>query len=338
MTKKRNIAVLSDGGFGTALALHLINNGHNVRQWGPFPEYIAEMNLSRKNPRFLPAATLPNNLVLCEKMFDVVDGAEIVLLASPSQYLRGVLEVYKKYYQPQHLLVNIAKGIENNTLLRMSEVTEEILGKNLRYVCMSGPSHAEEVFNETPTALVVASANEKDAIEVQDAFMNDTFRVYTSPDLVGLELGGSIKNVYAIAAGIIDGMKLGDNPKAALVTRAIEEVKRMGMTLGGLPETFAGLSGLGDMCVTCYSGHSRNRHVGEELGRGKKLAQIKEEMGLSVAEGVFTALSAYQLAQKLKVETPIINKVYEVLYQDKNPREALIELMSRKPKAEIEHT
>lgn len=332
---KHTIAVLSDGGFGTALALHLLNIGHTVRQWGPFPDYIEEMRLSRKNPRFLKSATLPENLILCTDMQESVNGADTILLASPSQYLRGVLQTYKPLQKPEHLIVNIAKGIENETLLRMSEVAHEILGDLHNYVCLSGPSHAEEVFNETPTAVVVASPNPDAALIAQSIFMNDTFRVYTSSDLIGLELGGSIKNVYAIAAGIIDGMKLGDNPKAALVTRAIAEMSRMGIALGGKGETFAGLSGVGDMCVTCYSGHSRNRHVGEALGRGNKLPEIQEEMGLSVAEGVYTAKSAYALAHSLNIETPIIDKVYDILYKQQDPKEALIQLMTRKPKPEI---
>ena len=330
-----NITVLSDGGWGTALALLLIRNGHNVRQWGPFPDYIQEIRKSRENSRFLPGARLPDELLLCEEMKDAVDDSEIIVLASPSQYLRGTLAKFAEYHeQDKHILVNVAKGIEIGSLKRMSELCEEILGKN-RYCVLSGPSHAEEVALKSPTAIVAASTDAKTAEIVQKAFMNEFFRVYTSTDVVGVELGGSLKNVFAIASGILDGMGLGDNSKAALMTRGIAEMARLGVALGGRNETFSGLSGIGDLIVTCISRHSRNRHVGEELGKGRKIEDVLKEMGLVVAEGVKTAESAYNLALKYNVETPIINEIYAGLYLGKDPRKGARDLMTRKAKKEF---
>ncbi len=329
-----NIAVLSDGGWGTALAILLSGNGHKVRQWGPFPEYIGEIRRSRMNRKFLAGVRLPDDIVLCEDMKEAVAGAELILLASPSQYMRGTLQKFSAFHSDRQLLVNVAKGIEVGSLRRMSEICNEILGKN-RYCVLSGPSHAEEVALKSPTAIVAASSDHADAEAVQKIFMNEFFRVYTSPDVVGVELGGSLKNVYAIASGVIDGMGLGDNPKAALMTRGIAELARLGVVLGGKSETFSGLSGIGDLLVTCISRHSRNRHVGEELGRGRKIDDILKEMGLVVAEGVTTAESAHSLALKNGVETPIINEVYEELYQGKDPRSGVRDLMTRKAKKEF---
>ena len=304
-------AVLSDGAWGTALALTLLDNGHSVKQWGPFPDYICEMRKSRKNPRFMPGLDLPESLELCDDMQKAVEKAELIVLASPSQYARGTLQQLAPFYNAQsQILVNVAKGIENGSLKRMSELCSEILEPNRQYTVLSGPSHAEEVSRKCPTLVVVASENSLFAEKVQKAFMNDYFRVYTTDDVLGVELGGALKNVFAIAAGIIDGMELGDNTKAALITRGIAEMARFGVALGGRYETFSGLSGIGDMIVTCTSGHSRNRHVGEELGRGKKLDQILEDMGMVVAEGVKTAESAHNLALNTNVETPIINEIY----------------------------
>jgi glycerol-3-phosphate dehydrogenase (NAD(P)+) len=329
------IAVLSDGSWGTALAMLLCRNGHDVKMWGPFPEHLEKMAVERENRQFLPGFKLHDNLHFEKDMAKAVADAEMLLLASPTQYARSVITQLKPFHnKTRHFLVNVAKGIENDTLLRISQICSEVLG-DCRYVVLSGPSHAEEVVKEVPTTVTVASEDEKLALKVQDIFMNETFRVYTSDDVVGLELGGALKNVMAIAAGIIDGMKLGDNPKAALITRGIAEMSRLGEALGGKALTFSGLSGIGDLIVTCCSGHSRNRHVGEELGRGKKLDQILKDMGMVVAEGVKTTLSAYELAQKAKVECPIINEIYAVLYENQTPEEAIKNLMSRPSRPEI---
>ena len=330
------ITVLSDGAWGTALAMTLCANGHEVRMWGPFPEYLAQMKSSGENTRFLPGVKLSANLQFDGNIATAVEGSGILLLATPSQYMRDVLLKLKDHFKPeQHLLVNVAKGSENGSLLRISQICAEVLGE-CRYVALSGPSHAEEVSRGVPTAVVAASADIKLAEQVQQAFMNDYFRVYTATDYVGVELGGALKNVMAIAAGVIDGMKLGDNPKAAMMTRGIAEMSRLGAMLGGDPKTFAGLSGIGDLIVTCCSGHSRNRHVGEELGRSKKLDEILKAMGMVVAEGVKTSKSAYCLARQAGAETPIIDQIYAVLYENKEVKTAIRELMTRKARTEME--
>ena len=269
-------------------------------------------------------------------MSAALKGAELAVLATPTQYLAPVLEKMSAVDFPAGLVVvNVAKGIENNSLRRISGVVADILGDRVRYVVLSGPSHAEEVARQVPTLVTAASLDTDAAQLVQQTFMNRRFRVYTSGDVVGVELGGALKNVFAVAAGIIDGMKLGDNPKAALMARGISELGRLGEALGGNRETLAGLAGIGDLIVTCTSGHSRNRHVGEELGRGHKLAEILKDMGMVVAEGVYTAKSAKELAERTGVETPLLDAVYAVLYEDRPVPEILNELMTRAPKAEF---
>lgn len=327
------ITVLSDGGWGTALALLLLENKHDVTIWGPFADYVEEMRQTRRNDRFLKGAELPPALELTADMATAAE-AELLVLAAPTQFARGCLEqLAAAGVSPSTKIVNVSKGIEVGTLLRISELIEAVLGP-VRYADLSGPSHAEEVFRRVPTAVAVGSIDSELASEVQSVFMNHVFRVYTSDDVIGVELGGALKNVYAIAAGICDGMALGDNSKAALMTRAIAEMGRLGVALGGRAETFSGLSGIGDMIVTCCSGHSRNRHVGEELGRGKALEQIIEDMGMVVAEGVKTSESAYELAEKVGAETPIIREVYASLYEDKDPRAGVRDLMTRDPRPE----
>jgi glycerol-3-phosphate dehydrogenase (NAD(P)+) len=257
-------------------------------------------------------------------------------MAAPTQYSRNVLEILKKYFNPDsQILVNVAKGIENSTLMRISEICRDVLG-DISYCVLSGPSHAEEVARNCPTAVAAASDDIKVAEKTQKIFMADFFRVYTSQDIISVELGGALKNVMAIASGVVDGMKTGDNAKAALITRGIAEMSRLGAALGGNRDTFAGLSGTGDLIVTCMSGHSRNRHVGEELGRGRKLEKILADMGMSVAEGVKTTKSAYELALANNVETPIINEVYNVLYKGRDPSEALNYLMTRNARHELD--
>ena len=328
------IAVLSDGAWGTALAMTLIDNGHEVVTYGPFPEYLAEMGEKRENVRFLPGVRLPDSLGFEPDIARAVDGAELLVLATPTQYLRSVLAKLKPHFDPEtHLLLDVAKGIEVDSWLLIHEMVAEVLGAS-RYAVLSGPSHAEEVSRRVPTAVVAASRNPEDARFVQKLFINDNFRVYTGRDVVGVELGGALKNVMAIAAGIIDGMKLGDNPKAALMTRGISEMGRLGELLGGSAQTFSGLSGIGDLIVTCTSGHSRNRHVGEELGRGKKLPEILQAMGMVVAEGVTTAKGAYALARRVGAETPIIDEIYAILYDNRDVPTAVRNLMSRSAKPE----
>ena len=329
------IAVLSDGGWGTALALLLLGNGHQVTLWGPFPDYIAEMARTRRNDRFLKGVALPPGLALTADLPVALGAAELVVLAAPSQFARLTLvRLAELRFDRQVPLLSVAKGIEIGTLKRMQELCRELLGQRVRYAVLSGPSHAEEVSRGVPTAVVIASRSAALAERLQPIFMSEVFRVYTSDDVVGVELGGALKNVYAIAAGICDGMELGDNTKAALMTRGIAEMARLGVALGGRARTFSGLSGIGDMIVTCSSRHSRNRHVGEELGKGRKLPEIQAAMGMVVAEGVSTCESAWQLAQRLGVEAPIIAEVYAGLYQGKDPRQGLRDLMTRNAKAE----
>ncbi|OGV52977.1 MAG: glycerol-3-phosphate dehydrogenase [Lentisphaerae bacterium GWF2_52_8] len=334
--KHAQVAVLGDGAWGTVLSLLLCGNGSKTTLWSPFPDYASEMEKKRENTRFLAGTALPPELGITGDIAAAAKNAEMLVLASPSQYMRATLERLKPHFRPETILVNVSKGIENGTLKRMSELCRELLGE-CRYVVLSGPSHAEEVVRRSPTAVVAASAEHELALHAQNIFMNDYFRTYTSTDVVSVELGGALKNVLAIAAGVIDGMGIGDNPKAALITRGIAEMGRLGVALGGRSETFAGLSGIGDLIVTCTSGHSRNRHVGEELGRGKALETVMKEMGMVVAEGVHTAKSAWELANKHGVETPIINEVYATLYKGKSPRKAVIDLMTRKARYELDN-
>lgn len=328
-------AVLGDGAWGTSLALVLLWNKHDVTLWGPFKENIDAINATGDN-QFLKGVKLPKELRAEADIAKAVADADLLVLASPSQYMRKTLNALKPHFRKeQHRLVDIAKGIETGSLKRMSEICEEILGES-HYSALSGPSHAEEVSRKVPTAVVIASKEIELAVELQNLFMNEFFRVYTSDDLTGVELGGALKNVYAIATGMIDGMGLGDNPKAALMTRAIAEMSRLGVMLGGRAQTFSGLSGVGDLIVTCMSRHSRNRYVGEELGKGRGIDEIIRSMGMVVAEGVKTSESMCQLARKIGVETPVANTIYDIIYHGKSPKDAVLELMTRKAKHETE--
>lgn len=330
-----NISVLGDGAWGSAMANLFADNSHNVKLWGPFPDYIEEMSKTRKNPKFLPQITFNDGICFTSNLEQATSSAEIIVLALPSQYQRKLLENLKPFFNnDKTIIINIGKGIENDSLERLSQVTKEILGE-CKYVVLSGPSHAEEVSKGTPTAVVAGCSSKETGELVQSLLMNKFFRVYYTDDYIGVELGGALKNVFAIAAGIADGMGLGDNSKAALVTRSIAEMSRLGKVLGGRYETFSGLSGIGDMLVTCFSKHSRNRFVGERLGQGIKMPEIQKELGMKVAEGVKTTKSSYELAKKLNIETPIIDELYKALYEDKNPPQCMKDLMERSAKPEI---
>ena len=329
------ICVIGDGAWGTALAINALANKHHVVIWGAFPEYLNEMRKNRENRKFLPGVKLPDELEFEDDINKALTGCRIIICATPTQFLRSVLKKMSGNVSPDAVIVNVAKGIELDSWLKISEIIEQELGR-VNYVDLSGPSHAEEVARGVPTAVTAAGENIEDAKFVQQALMNDKFRIYTSTDVTGLELGGAIKNVFAIAAGIIDGMKLGDNPKAALMARGIAEMGRLGEALGGKRATFSGLSGIGDLIVTCCSGHSRNRHVGEELGRGRKLADILSDMGMVVAEGVPTAKGIRTLARQANVDIPIIEEIYKVLYEDRSAKDAVISLMSRSARHEEE--
>jgi len=329
--------VLGAGGWGTALAQVLASKGQPVTLWEFDASYAAVLRDRRENPRFLPGVPLEKGIEIATS-FEALTQSQLVVLAAPSAHLRGVLEQARPYFRPGQLLVNVAKGLERGSLLTMSQVVRQALdgpgtGFRVRLATLSGPSHAEEVARRVPTTVVAASDDPEAAREAQHRFSTAFFRVYTSSDLPGVELGGSLKNVIALAAGIVDGLGLGDNTKAALMTRGLAEMTRLGLSLGAQSGTFAGLAGMGDLVVTCMSRHSRNRSVGERLGRGERWEDIRQGMQ-QVAEGVFTAVAARDLAVRQGVEMPICAEAYAVLFDNKDPRQALHDLMTRSLKEE----
>lgn len=329
------IAVLGAGAFGTTLAVLLHYNGHKVSLWEYKKSCAKEMIKKRENKTYLPGTPLPDELEISYKLQDVVTDKNLIVLAVPSQFLRSVVEQISFADIKNTIFVNVAKGIENKTLMTMSQMLKDVfpLIQDEQLGIISGPSHAEEVCKRIPTAVVAGSTVRETSKTIQAAFMNSYFRVYSSTDLLGVELGGSFKNVMAIGAGIIDGAKFGDNTKAAIMTRGIAEITRMGIAMGAKPETFSGLSGIGDLIVTCMSQHSRNRYVGEKLGSGLKLKEILKNM-YAVAEGVETSRSASELAKKVGVDAPITNEVYKILFEDKDAIKATTDLMSRDMKEE----
>jgi glycerol-3-phosphate dehydrogenase (NAD(P)+) len=330
------ITVLGAGSWGTTLAILLANKSHDVTLWSFREEDAKSIREKRENTAFLPGITIPEGVRATSNLPGSVDGAEMLVAAVPSQHLRSVMAQLKQLPFDRITVVNVAKGVENGTLMTMSEMLHDTLPELLasRIVTLSGPSHAEEVSKQIPTTVVAASSDIETAKLVQATFMTSYFRVYVSTDMRGVELGGSLKNVIAIAAGIVDGANLGDNTKAALMTRGIAEITRVGVALGAHARTFAGLSGIGDLMVTCMSRHSRNRFVGVEIGKGKKLPEILSQM-VMIAEGVETTKSAKELAQRSGVETPIISEVHKMLFEGKNPHDACYDLMTRDPKGEI---
>ena len=326
-----NVTVVGSGGWGTALAIHLCKNGHRVTLWSHNPEKAASLAATRRNP-MLPGVPLPPELA-CSGDPACVRGRDMVVLAPPSFPFRAVCRTVAPYLDRQTLLVSVTKGIEPETLLRMSQVAEEVTGHCV--AVLSGPSHAEEVARGVPTGCVAACREKAAAEAVQDAFISDRFRVYANPDVVGVELSGALKNVIALCAGISDGLGFGDNTKAMLMTRGLTETARLGVALGARSETFAGLAGVGDLIVTCTSMHSRNRRAGILLGQGKSVGQTLAETG-GVVEGYYAAASMHQLAEKTGVEMPICRCVYEILYRLRPVQEVARELMGRARKGEIE--
>jgi glycerol-3-phosphate dehydrogenase (NAD(P)+) len=322
-----NISILGDGGWGTALGLVLQRNGHAVRIWGPFPEYIQYLRTHRLNAKFLAGVPLPDSLAWTADRTEAVGDADVVVLAIPSKFFPSVLESFRDLIPAGARLVSVAKGLSHDGHRRLSEVAASILGHG-SVAALSGPSHAEEVARGVPTAVVVACADPDIARALQEAFSGPAFRVYTSDDVIGVELGGALKNIIALAAGVCDGIGYGDNTKAALITRGLAEMTRIGTALGAHPATFAGLSGMGDLIVTCGSRLSRNRGVGERLGRGESIDQILGSME-QVAEGVVTCPAARALAADLGVEAPITGEVYALLQGQKSPRDAVMSLMGR---------
>ena len=334
MTEK--ISVIGAGSWGTTLANLLCENDHQTVLYVYEPDQYELMKAEWMNSKYLPGISLNKKLLLSNNLLEVFEYSSIILLVVPSHAVRTVLsETVGKLDLKNKLFINAAKGIENDSLLRMSQIIMDITqtGEN-QVATLSGPSHAEEVSRRMATAVVSASSSLDTARKVRELFRTDYFRVYSTDDIVGVELGGSLKNVFAIAAGIVDGAGLGDNTKAALMTRAIVEMTRLGVAMGAQIQTFSGLSGIGDLIVTCMSKHSRNRHVGEEIGKGRTLEEVLSNM-VMVAEGVKTTKSVYQLQDKFPVDVPICQEVYDVLFNQKNPHTAVRDLMTRDPKEEL---
>ncbi len=328
-----NVTVIGTGGWGTALAVLLHGNGNKVTLWGRLKEEVDPILAAGENKAFLPGVKIPHEIAITLDAKSALRGAELIVLAVPSHGMRPICKQLSEFIPQGAALVHVAKGIENETGARMSEVIAEVLGTD-RVVVLSGPSHAEEVGRGIPTAVVVASKYDELAQIAQRAFMNERFRIYTHHDVVGVELGGALKNVIAIAAGTCEGIGFGDNTKAALCTRGLAEMARLGVELGARRETFFGLSGVGDLIVTAFSKHSRNRGFGERLGKGETPDQIAGSTPM-VAEGVRTAKSAWQLAQRHKVDVPITREVYAIIYEGKPPKQAVRDLMTREAKPEF---
>jgi glycerol-3-phosphate dehydrogenase (NAD(P)+) len=329
------ITVLGAGSWGTTLALVLLGNGHDVTLWCYTQDQVDLMRQQHENSEFLRGVPLPLNLKFTSEIEAASERRDMIVTAVPSQYLRSVIEKIAHLDLERTVICNVAKGIENSTLMTMSEVLLDVLKHERKenLAILSGPSHAEEVSRRIPTAIVAASFKEKTSKIVQDAFTTNYFRVYVNDDIRGVELGGSLKNVIAVAAGISDGAGFGDNTKAAIMTRGIYEITRLGVKLGAQAKTFAGLSGMGDLIVTCMSHHSRNRYLGEQIGKGRKLKDVLEEM-VMVAEGVATAKSVRDLEKKYDIDLPIMTEVHQVLFEDKDPQKATTDLMTRHSKGE----
>ena len=325
-----NVSVLGAGSWGTTLAIVLDNNGHNTTLWEYKRSYAKKLQKTRVNDIYLPKVKLSESIKITHSIDEAVNNQHLIVIAVPTQFVRSVLMKIKNADLKNTILVSVSKGIEVGTLLTVSGIIKDVL-KNINKSnvgVLSGPSHAEEVSRKLPTAVVSASEDLKTAEIIQAAFTNSYFRVYASEDLIGVELGGAFKNVIAIGAGIIDGADFGDNTKAAIMTRAIVEISRLGIAMGAKRETFAGLSGMGDLIVTCMSRHSRNRYVGEQIGKGKKLKDVIKSMDM-VAEGVETCKSVNKLAEKYTVDVPISNSVYKILFGKADPQMVTYELMTR---------
>jgi len=333
MEKKIKISVLGDGGWGTALSLLLDRKGYSVTLWSAFRDYAGVLQEKRENIKFLKGFRLPDSISISSDLDEVVRNGELLIFAVPTQYLRSVLSRIRPEQIKGKTVVSVAKGIEKGTLLCPTEIIKACLPCE-RLAVLSGPSHAEEVARKLPCCVVVASSSREVAQAVQEIFMDRSFRIYTSDDVSGVELGGAVKNVIAIAAGICDGLEFGSNTKAALLSRGLSEIVRLGSRRGAQINTFFGLSGLGDLVTTCISEFGRNRKVGELLGKGMKLSGILLGMEM-VAEGIETTRSVMNLAAKYGVEMPISNEVYKVLFEEKNPRQAVEDLMLREPKMEV---
>lgn len=327
------VSVIGAGSWGTALALLLYKNGHEVTVWSILPAEIEMLKTKHEHLDKLPGVKLPEDMEFTTDLKSAVEGRDALVLAVPSPFTRSTSKMLKDLVAPGQIIVNVAKGVEDNTLMTLSEIIEEEVPQ-AQVAVLSGPSHAEEVGKGIPTTIVVGAKKRQTAEYLQNLFMNDVFRVYTSSDVLGMELGSALKNVVALAAGIADGLGYGDNTKAALITRGITEIARLGMAMGARFETFCGLTGIGDLIVTCASMHSRNRRAGILIGQGKTMDEAMAEVKM-VVEGVYSAKAAMGLAEKYDVQLPIIEQVNKVLFENKPADEAVKDLMLRDRKIEV---
>lgn len=328
-----NISFLGAGSFGTSLSILLANKNNKVKIWDRNEDVVRGINNLHRNIKYLKDQIIPDNIEATSDIFQAAAGADYVIFSVPSDAIREISVKAKDYINKDQIIVNISKGIEDKTFLRISQVIKEIYPEN-NVVVLSGPSHAEEVVKKIPTAVVASSTNSEAAEKVQDLFWEDYFRVYTNDDLTGVEIGGAVKNIIALAAGVLDGIGYGDNSKAALMTRGLSEIIRIGELLGAKRETFSGLTGLGDLIVTCTSMNSRNRRAGILIGQGCKKDEAVKEIGM-VVEGITACKAFYHLKEKYKAEMPITDSLYNVLFNDKDPKEAVYQLMAREKKSEI---
>lgn len=336
MSTQTKVAVLVAGSWGTALAAVLADNGHQVSLWTRNGEQADEINQSRTNRKYLGDAILPLGITAGSELFEVLDGAAAVVFVAPSAAMREVARAARPHIAPDALIIHATKGFETGSLKRMTTVlSEELERSESELVVLSGPSHAEEVVRRLPTTVVVASADQQRAEAAQDLFINNDFRVYTNPDMMGVEVAGAIKNIIALGAGLSDGLGFGDNAKAALITRGLAEIGRLGDAMGANMLTFAGLAGVGDLIVTCTSTHSRNWRAGSMLAKGMTVDEMLAKMGM-VVEGVRTTRAAYELASRYEVRMPITEQLYQVLFAGKSPKLAVEELMGRIRTHEIE--
>lgn len=329
---KLRIGVIGDGGWGTTLAILLSQKGYPVTLWSAFGDYAKTMAKTRLNPKFLPGIKIPCQIQITSDIKIASKDKDMIVLAAPSQYIRLVLKKIKGNFGKKTIFLSVTKGIEVGSTKRISEIIYAILGP-VKLAVLSGPTIAQEVAQGIPTTAVAASFDKKIRKIIQTVFSTGSFRIYTNNDLVGVELGGSLKNVIAIACGVSDGLGFGTNTKAAILTRGLAEISRLGKAMGAKSETFSGISGLGDLVTTCISKQSRNRMVGELIGKGRSLKEIRKHMQM-VAEGVPTAKSAYALSLKHKIDMPIVKEIYSLLYLNKSPRQAVKDLMTRKSKEE----
>ena len=326
------IGILGAGSWGTALAILLHDNGHDVTVWSIHEKEVEMLNTTRRHESKLPGVEIPEGILFTTDMKETMSDKDVCVLAVPSPFIRSTCQKMKSYVRAGQIIVNVAKGIEESTLYTLTDIIEEEMPYADACV-LSGPSHAEEVSRRLPTTCVVSARTRKTAEYLQSVFVSPVFRVYISPDMLGIELGGALKNVIALAAGTADGLGYGDNTKAALITRGIAEIARLGIKMGGRPETFYGLTGIGDLLVTCASVHSRNRKAGYLMGKGYTMQEAMDEVQM-VVEGVYSAKAALTLAQKYQVEMPIVEQVNKVLFENKNAEEAVKELMIRDKKME----